>query len=228
MTEFQPALVTEAGPTIYEPVKVHVIQDDSRQPPKFRDVISKTYLASSTVPELIAGRAMGRKLLYINVIASQATQQTTPAINQIPLGANGVASYNNNSVGVNQTISGGTVTAIAINGTTTGLTSGVFFVPAGGTVTVTYSVAPSTFTTAGIAVTSPVTTANVVLCDTQADAISAARWTQVGTIAGTVLQAGQQEQLFHTDEVWLVCLPNGTPPLVSTTTEFERDYRGNP
>ena len=73
-----------------------------------------------------------------------------PTINQIPLAASGVASYNNNSVGVNQTITGGTVTAIAINGTTTGLTSGVFFVPAGGTVTVTYTVAPTTFTTAPV------------------------------------------------------------------------------
>jgi hypothetical protein len=70
------------------------------------------------------------------------------AVNQIPLGATGVASYNNNAFGVNQTITGGTVTAIAINGVTTGLTSGVFYVPAGGTVTVTYSVAPTTFTTA--------------------------------------------------------------------------------
>jgi hypothetical protein len=70
------------------------------------------------------------------------------AVNQIPLAATGVASYNNNAFGVNQTITGGTVTAIAINGVTTGLTSGVFYVPAGGTVTVTYSVAPTTFTTA--------------------------------------------------------------------------------
>jgi hypothetical protein len=72
------------------------------------------------------------------------------AVNQIVLGATGVAAYNNNSVGVNQTISGGTVTAIAINGVTTGLTSGTFFVPAGGTVTVTYSVAPTTFTTSAV------------------------------------------------------------------------------
>lgn len=72
----------------------------------------------------------------------------TIPINQITLAASGVAAYNNNSIGVNQTISGGTVSAIAINGTATGLTSGTFFVPAGGTVTVTYTVAPTTFTTA--------------------------------------------------------------------------------
>jgi hypothetical protein len=86
---------------------------------------------------------------------SPAPSVATPAVNQIPLGASGVATFNNNSAGVQQTITGGTVTAIAINGTSTGQTSGVFFVPAGGTVTVTYTVAPTTFTTAGIPVTTP-------------------------------------------------------------------------
>ena len=55
----------------------------------------------------------------------------TPAVNQIPLAATGVAAYNNNSAGVLQTIAGGTVTATAVNGTATGLTAGTFFVPAG-------------------------------------------------------------------------------------------------
>ncbi len=40
-------------------------------------------------------------------------------------------------------ISGGTVTVIAVNGTTTGLTSGTVIVPANGTITLTYSVAPT-------------------------------------------------------------------------------------
>jgi hypothetical protein len=40
-------------------------------------------------------------------------------------------------------ITGGTVTVIKINGVTTGLTSGQFAVPAGGSVTLTYSVAPT-------------------------------------------------------------------------------------
>lgn len=88
-------------------------------------------------------------------IAGLNVPSVAPAVNQIPLAANAVAAYNNNSAGVNQTISGGTVTAIAINGTTTGATSGTFFVPAGGTVTVTYSVAPTTYTTAGIGVPTP-------------------------------------------------------------------------
>jgi len=66
------------------------------------------------------------------------------------LAASTVASVNPNPVPVNITISGGTVTVIAISGVTTGQTSGTFLVPAGGSITVTYSVAPS-FTQADVA-----------------------------------------------------------------------------
>ena len=65
------------------------------------------------------------------------------------LGATTVASLNPNPVPVSVTISGGTVTAIAVSGVSTGQTSGTFTVPAGGSITVTYSVAPS-FTMADI------------------------------------------------------------------------------
>jgi len=41
------------------------------------------------------------------------------------------------------TITGGTVSGIAVDGTSTGLTSGTVFVPAGHTITVTYSAAPT-------------------------------------------------------------------------------------
>jgi hypothetical protein len=66
------------------------------------------------------------------------------------LAATTVASLNPNPVAVSVTITGGTVTVIAVNGVTTGLTTGTFTVPAGGSITVTYSVAP-TFTMADIA-----------------------------------------------------------------------------
>ncbi len=42
-------------------------------------------------------------------------------------------------------IAGGTVTAIEVDGATTGLTSGSFFITAGSSITLTYSVAPTTF-----------------------------------------------------------------------------------
>ena len=59
------------------------------------------------------------------------------------LAATGVASLNPNPVPVSVTITGGTVTVIAISGVTTGLTTGTFTVPVGGSITVTYSVAPT-------------------------------------------------------------------------------------
>ena len=60
-----------------------------------------------------------------------------------PIPATGVAQANffNQPVSVN--ISGGTVTVIAINGAATGFTSGIFTVPAGGSITLTYSAAPT-------------------------------------------------------------------------------------
>jgi lysophospholipase L1-like esterase len=52
--------------------------------------------------------------------------------------------YTNNSLGNQQvTVGGGTVTVLAVNGTTTGLTSGTFILAPGDTLTPTYSVAPT-------------------------------------------------------------------------------------
>lgn len=50
-----------------------------------------------------------------------------------------------NSTGtvVDVNVSGGTVTAVNVNGTASGQTSGHVYVPAGGTVSITYSVAPT-------------------------------------------------------------------------------------
>lgn len=59
------------------------------------------------------------------------------------LAATTVASLNPGPTARSITISGGTVTVIAINGVSTGQTSGTFTVPPGGSITVTYSVAPA-------------------------------------------------------------------------------------
>ena len=59
------------------------------------------------------------------------------------LGATTVASLNPNPVARSITITGGTVTVIAVNGVVTGLTTGTFTVPPGGSITVTYSVSPT-------------------------------------------------------------------------------------
>jgi len=72
----------------------------------------------------------------------------TDAQNPVVLQASTVASYNNNQNGVWVNVQGGTVTVVAVNGTTlTGVTSGLVYVPAGGTLTITYSVAPTLTTT---------------------------------------------------------------------------------
>ena len=68
----------------------------------------------------------------------------------ITLAATTVAAPNPNPVPVSATVTGGTVTQIAISGVNTGQTSGTFTVPVGGSITVTYSAAP-TLTTADIA-----------------------------------------------------------------------------
>jgi hypothetical protein len=67
----------------------------------------------------------------------------------VTLAATTVAAPNPNPVPVSVTVSSGTVTAIAVNGVSTGQTSGTFTVPGYGSITVTYSVAP-TLTTADI------------------------------------------------------------------------------
>ena len=59
------------------------------------------------------------------------------------LGASTVASLNPGPTARSITITGGTVTVIAVSGVVTGLTTGTFTVPPGGSITVTYSVAPA-------------------------------------------------------------------------------------
>lgn len=57
--------------------------------------------------------------------------------------ASGTAQTNTLGVDATVFVTGGTVSAVAIGGTNTGLTSGTFRVPAGQTITLTYSVAPT-------------------------------------------------------------------------------------
>lgn len=66
------------------------------------------------------------------------------------LGTSGTAVLNPNPVAQSVTVSGGTVTGISINGGSSVGNSGTFTVPVGGSIAVTYSVAP-TFTVADIA-----------------------------------------------------------------------------
>lgn len=71
-------------------------------------------------------------------------------VTQLALGASPATAFNTNAFPIQVTITGGTVSAIAVNGVTTGSTSGTFTVPAFGNITVTYTVLP-TITTAATA-----------------------------------------------------------------------------
>lgn len=76
-------------------------------------------------------------------VAGSVTWSGAPA-----LAASTVAMTNNSGQAVAVTVTGGTVTVIAIGATTqsvngTNVTSGTFVVPAGSTITITYSVAPT-------------------------------------------------------------------------------------
>jgi hypothetical protein len=124
----------------YEPTRVEITNPEKIGVTgrKFGDVISKTYLASTAVPESILGRSQGR------------TRATIAVLGTLP------------------------------------------------------------------------TNSMVVLCDNEADAGNALRWTQNGTLAGAVLQPGQVVDIRHQDEVWLAAVGAGTPPLVSVIAEFER------
>jgi hypothetical protein len=54
-----------------------------------------------------------------------------------------VAAANSTGTVVAVTVSGGTLTSVVVNGTQAGTTAGTYLVPAGGTISITYSVAPT-------------------------------------------------------------------------------------
>lgn len=72
--------------------------------------------------------------------SAAVTQPTPPAIS---VGTSPFTFVNTQSYGVNVTVTGGTVSVIAVNGQTTGATSGTFYLAPNSYITVTYSVAPT-------------------------------------------------------------------------------------
>jgi hypothetical protein len=90
-----------------------------------------------------AGNAAGSsdRLIKANARANYSTQL---AGGNFVLPATGVAWTNREGFEVEVTIGGGTVTGIAKNGVSTGLIAGTFVVPPNQTLTVTYTVAPTT------------------------------------------------------------------------------------
>jgi hypothetical protein len=73
--------------------------------------------------------------------AASFTAQPVPSQPAVP--ASGVAQQNANTYPVKVVISGGTVTAVTVNGIQVGSGDGTYLVPAAGSISVTYSVAPT-------------------------------------------------------------------------------------
>lgn len=94
-----------------------------------------------STPSDLANSYSTRFLLEGFSPGSPAVTQPTPPT--ITVGASPFTFFNSQSYPVFVTVTGGTVSAITINGVSTGLTSGTFYLPAGSNITVTYSVAPT-------------------------------------------------------------------------------------
>lgn len=64
----------------------------------------------------------------------------------------------------------------------------------------------------------------IILTDSEADASAAAIYyaTELGGGGGAMMQPGMAIQINHDDEVWMVAVGTGTPPLVSVIGEYER------
>lgn len=84
--------------------------------------------------------------LAVTGAASAASLATSPAaVAQPAVPATAVALANPTGVDCTVYVAGGTITVIAINGTATGLIAGTFHLAANATITLTYTVAPTTF-----------------------------------------------------------------------------------
>jgi hypothetical protein len=95
--------------------------------------------ASSIAPSVAAIATAGAaSIVRANIGYNPVGALTAPAVP-----ATNVALVNPFNVDCSVFVTGGTVTAIAVNGVTTGLTTGQFWVPAGGKITLTYSAAPT-------------------------------------------------------------------------------------
>lgn len=98
----------------------------------------------------------------------KAATQATPSQPAVP--ASTVAIQNPNTYPVNVVITGGTVTAVFVNGIQVGSGDGTYIVPSAGSISVTYSVAPTWV------------------------------WSNANTVSGTVFQSGGAVSLYSASD----------------------------
>lgn len=78
---------------------------------------------------------------YLQLYSSVSSSAPVPSQPAVP--ASGVAQQNTNTYPVSVVVSAGTLTNVAVNGVTVGTGDGTYLVPAGGAISITYSVAPT-------------------------------------------------------------------------------------
>jgi hypothetical protein len=113
-------------------------------------------------PTRLCNRSLRRHRLHI-LVNSTGPVTSTPSPSTPAVPASGVAQQNTNAYPVSVAVSGGTVTAVFVNGIQVGSGDGTYIVPGYGSISITYSVAP-TWVWSGIASTSsqPVTDGVIV------------------------------------------------------------------
>jgi hypothetical protein len=114
----------------------------------------ESFIAVLPVGTVFAVAKLGDR--YIPVYPPAGEAVGTPVTPAVP--ASTIPVQNANDYPVNVTISAGTLTAVTVNGVVVGSTDGTYLVPAAGTISVTYTVAPTwVWTDAAQAVTAPLT-----------------------------------------------------------------------
>lgn len=98
-------------------------------------------LFRGSAPSDVNNAYTGRFLLEQFSPGSAAITQPVPSQPAVP--ASTVAQQNLNLYPVDVVISGGTLTAVVVNGITVGSGDGTYIVPSGGAISITYSVAPT-------------------------------------------------------------------------------------
>lgn len=132
--------------------KLDSIKNRMDQRPVFKPVANSGVVNGPTpvALEIPESPARGRiwNILAVAVLGNDPHTIVGANVTAPAVPASGVAVFNTNPQAVTVTVSGGTVSQIAVNGTNTGLTTGAVVVPAFGFITLTYTVAP-TWTWAG-------------------------------------------------------------------------------
>lgn len=118
-----------------------------------------------------------------------------PSVSSPAVPATTVAATNTTGTVVAVTISGGTLTSVVVNGTQAGTTAGTYLVPIAGTISITYSVAPTWTwalpqTSAGVsaggaALTFAPTGTNVAFAQGQVLIVDPSGTSDVVTVSGT-------------------------------------------